>query len=158
MTLRDACLGHPEVSFPEGSVLIAQGSQSGHLFVLLEGDVAVLRDGIEVTVIGEPLTIFGEMSVLLDRNHTASVIARTPVRAYVIDDGPAFMKDSPVVLLHISRMLARRLYAMTGYLADLKQQYGDRADHFAMVDEILGCLSHYHEPDFKLGSDREPSP
>ena len=61
--------------YPAGSELITQGGEGGTLFVLKEGEVEVERDGRFVSSIRQPGAIFGEMSVLLERSHTASVKA-----------------------------------------------------------------------------------
>ena len=39
--------------------------------------------------------------------------------------------------LHTARILARRLHAATAYLADVKTQFADQKNHFAMMDRIL---------------------
>jgi CRP-like cAMP-binding protein len=156
--LNDACRGLQEQNFETGSVLIEQGARSGRMYVLIEGEVGVVRDGIEIAVVSEAGAVFGEMSILLDNPHGATVMVRQPVRAYRIDDGDAFLRSHPDVTLQISRILAMRLHLLNGYLSDLAQQYAGHGNHLSMVGEILGSLAQHPELEFKLGSDREPGP
>jgi CRP-like cAMP-binding protein len=80
------------------------------------------------------------MSALLDLPYSASVRALGPVRARVCEDGAAYIADNPTIALHTARILARRLHAATAYLADVKEQFADQANHFAMMDRILDQL------------------
>ena len=59
--------------FPAGAVLIAEGGKLNTMFVLRSGELEVSRNGVAVTAIRQPGTIFGEMSVLLDAPHSATV-------------------------------------------------------------------------------------
>jgi CRP/FNR family cyclic AMP-dependent transcriptional regulator len=58
-----------------GTELLAEGQTAGHVYILAKGRVEVLRDDTPVTVIDEPGSLVGEMSVLLGVPHTASVRA-----------------------------------------------------------------------------------
>jgi CRP-like cAMP-binding protein len=102
--------------------------------------------------------MFGEMSVLLDVPHTATVRALSPVTARVAEDGVAFMKRHPEIAFFLARLLAQRLNAATTYLVDLKQQFEGHGDHLGMVGEVLDALIHNQQDDFTPGSDREPDP
>ena len=64
--------------FPSGAVLIPEGGKLNTMFVLRSGELEVVRDNIVVTTIRQPGTIFGEMSVLLDAPHSATVRAVAP--------------------------------------------------------------------------------
>jgi len=55
-------------------------------------------------------------------------------------------------------LLAARLGAMTTYLADLKQQYGDHEGGLGMVDAVLGSLMRGPGARSELGSERDPDP
>lgn len=84
----------------------------------------------------------GELSVLLDVPHQADVRAVTSSVCYVTRGGKAFLTSQPELALGVAELLARRLKGMLGYLADIKAQYEDRADHLGMVDEVLLNLAH----------------
>lgn len=148
----------PERAIPAGEVLLAEGHRSGLLFILIDGEVEVLKGEFPVAVISQPGAVFGEISVLLHAPHTATVKTTTPSRFYVIDDPVEFLRTRPEIALGISRVLAERLHSMTTYLVDLKNQYEGSDEHFSMVDEVLETLSHAQRADHQPGSDRDPDP
>ena len=154
----DRCAGLTVEEFEQGSIIIDEGGASGRLIVLEDGVVEVLRGETIIARIAEPGSIFGEMSVLLDRPYTATVRAATPVRARVTDDAAGFMSENPAVALAVARGLAQRLNAATTYLVDLKRRYQGQGDHLSMVSEVLDTLIHHQDDDFTPGSDREPDP
>ena len=141
-----------------GTVLIAEGTRSGRLFVLAEGSVEVVRGETQIAVVNEPGSFFGEMSVLLDLPHTATVRALSATSVYAFDDAVSFLKSDPEVALQVARMLAQRLNAATTYLVDLKRQYAGNGNHLGMVSDVLASLTHNQEPAFTPGSDRQPDP
>jgi len=154
----DAYRSYPEITIPEGGVFFDEGTRTGLLFVLIEGEAAVLRGGEQILCTSEVGAVFGEMSILLDRAHVATVIARRESRVYRIEDGAGVMRSRPDVMFHIARTLAFRVELLNGYLLDIKRQYADHVDHFAMVDVILQSLCLQDDHKVKLGSDREPQP
>lgn len=139
-----------------GAELLTEGTRSGRLFVLADGVLEVVRGDTQVALVTEPGAIFGEMSVLLDTPHTASVRALMPSSVYVFDDAAAFLRADPEIAFFVARMLAQRLNAATSYLVDVKQQYEGHSDHLGMVGEVLESLLHQPDMDFKPGSDRLP--
>ncbi|MFO1210152.1 MAG: cyclic nucleotide-binding domain-containing protein [Amaricoccus sp.] len=136
----DLCAGLPEVGFASGDVLIDEGGRTGRLFFLVSGEVTVLKGETEVARVSEPGAVFGEMSALLGMPYSASVRAVGPVRVRLSTDAEAFIAANPEVALHTARILARRLHAATAYLADVKAQFADQKNHFAMMDRILESL------------------
>lgn len=102
--------------FPAGAVLIAEGGKLNTMFVLRTGEIEVSRQGVVVTTIRQPGTIFGEISVLLDAPHTATVRALTAVEVFVIDDALAVLQRHPHLLLQIARLLAKRVANTTAAL------------------------------------------
>ena len=158
--LLDDCRDCPTRALAAGEVLIEEQGRSGQLFVLAEGMLEVYRGEVEIALIDEPGALFGEMAVLLERPHTASVRAASAALVHVIDDAEAFLAARPALAMPIARLLARRLQNVTSYLVDLKRQFADRADHLGMVDEVLDSLSHEQGAAF-LPADElpaEPSP
>jgi CRP/FNR family transcriptional regulator, cyclic AMP receptor protein len=126
-----------------GETLIEQGSRTGHLFVLMEGKVEVVKNGETVATSSQPGDIFGDMSALLDLPHTTSVRAVRYSRFYVVAEARAFLEQNPLVCMHLCELLASRLVSVTAYLADLKHQFAGH-DHIGMVDEVLDRLIHRH--------------
>ena len=71
----DYCTGGTRREAPAGTLVLHEGSKTGHLFVLLEGRLEVIKGDAVVAVLTEPGAMLGEMSVLLDQPHTATVRA-----------------------------------------------------------------------------------
>ncbi len=76
----DYCTGGTERKVPAGTFVLHEGSKTGHLFVLIEGRVEVIKGDSVVAVIAEPGAMFGEMSVLLDQPHSATARAASEFR------------------------------------------------------------------------------
>lgn len=136
----DYCEGLKQVAFKPGQLMLSEGERLGRLYVLVEGQVEVIRERTQVTHVDEPGSIFGEMAVLLDMPHSASVKALSPVKAYEIPDALTFLDKRPEFALHIATMLARRLYYTTSYLVDLQQQAAGKRQDLDLVDQILASL------------------
>ena len=155
-TILEICKGHlPERRFAADELIITEGTRAGAIFILIEGEVAVLKNGFEINTFSDPGSVFGEISVLLDTVHTATVKATAPALFYVVDDPLPFLRSTPDVALGVARLLAQRLHAMTTYLVDLKRQFEDHGDHFGMVDEVLDARAHSQDHDHIPGSDRD---
>ena len=152
------CNGALRREVPAGTVLIKEGSKTGHLFVLVEGQIEVLRGGSVVAVLSEPGALTGEMSLLLDRPHTATVRAAAPSTFYEVENAASFLTQEPAVALLIARLLAQRLNVATTYLADLMQQYAGHGTHLEMVGEILQSMISLPPLKVSPGSDRQSDP
>jgi len=150
----DFCDGQPVVNFESGETMIPEGARLGKLFVLIDGQIEVIRKDTQVSYVDEPGSIFGEMSLLLDMPHSATVKALSAVKTYVIDDAMRFLESRSEVAIHLATLLARRLYYTTTYLVDLQQQAEGRRRDLDVVDQILGSLV---DPDDEQG-EAEPAP
>ena len=134
------CEGLKSVPFKAGAVILTEGERLGKIYILKEGQVEVIRERTQVTHIDEPGSIFGDMSVLLDMPHSATVKALSATKLYEIPDALTFLDKRPEFSLHIATMLARRLYYTTSYLVDLQQQAQGKRQDLDLVDEILASL------------------
>jgi CRP-like cAMP-binding protein len=146
------------VTIPAGELLLPEGERAGVFYVLVEGEVEIAKRDIQIALISHPGTVLGDISVLLDVPHTATVKTTRPSRFYVIDTPIAFLRAHPEAALDIASLLAERLHAMTTYLVDLKKQYAGSEDQFGMVDEVLEALSHAQRSGHVPGSKRDPDP
>jgi CRP/FNR family cyclic AMP-dependent transcriptional regulator len=152
------CSGGHEQTIPAGSVLLEEGVTTGHLYILLDGKLEVLKAGAQLALVTEPGALFGEMSLLLDEPHTATVRASSECRVYEVADASSFMAQSAEFALAIARMLARRLNVANTYLADLKQQYAGHGTHLAMVGEVLQSMINLPPQPVSPGTDLESDP
>jgi CRP-like cAMP-binding protein len=99
-----------KVSFREGEWIIRQGDEHSAVYVIVEGEVAVVIDDEDRRVLSKG-AFFGEVSVLLQEPATASIVTRTPVSCLVVP-GPAvkdFFVSHPLITYRILKAEARRL-------------------------------------------------
>ena len=103
-----------DLEVPTGKVLTRQGDTGREFFVLMEGQVEVVRDG-EVLGTSSAGDFIGEISILEDMPRTATVTAKTPVRLFVLtaQSFRSFVEQQPDVENKVLRTLARRLAAMS---------------------------------------------
>ena len=153
---RCRALSLTERPFAAGSVLLAEGETSGLLYVLIAGELEILKGAFQINTVTDPGAIFGEISLLLGKPHMATVRAVTHCRVHVIEGGADFLKSNPEIAFELSTLLAQRLHGLTTYLVDLKRQYEHQEDHLGMVDDVLETLSHQQRSTFTPGSDRDP--
>lgn len=147
----------PIESVPADEVLLREGARTGLLYILVEGQVEILKGDVPIELVAEPGALFGEISALLDTPHMATVKTSTPARVVRIEHAATFLHENPDLAIEVARLLAERLTNVVGYLADLKRQFAGR-DHLGMVDEVLETLVHQQRQAFTPGSNREPDP
>ena len=157
-SILDNCVGAARQDFAPGTVLLSEGETSGRLYILAEGTVEVLRGDTQVALVGEAGAVFGEMSVLLNRPHTATVRAASPTSVFVFEDAESFLKSNPEIAFLLGKLLAERLNAATTYLVDLKRQFKGQGNHLGMVGEVLETLIHQQHEEFTLGPGNEADP
>ena len=157
-TVLDYCTGGIQRDVSAGTLIIHEGGTTGHLYVLIEGRLEVIKGDIVVASIAEPGAVVGEMSVLLDQPHTATVRAACDSTIYEFGDAASFLRGQPEVALLIAQLLARRLNVATTYLADVMHQYAGHGDHLAMVGEVLQCMINLPQTGILPGSDRQSDP
>ena len=157
-SIADHCRALPVVVFAAGEELLREGGRTGRFYVLIEGAVEVVKTGVLINVVSDEGAVFGEMSVLLNRPHTATVKAKSPVVVFVFDDAESFLKSNPEIAFLLGRLLAERLNAATTYLVDLKRQFEGHGNHLGMVGEVLESLIHQQHQEFTPGPEREADP
>ena len=109
---RVAALAHGEVHFEAGDVLYREGDPARDCYVIVEGEVDVTVAGRFVGSVGEGESV-GEMG-LLDRSpRTATVVARSPVTAQLIEaEGfDRLLDEAPSVTRALLRQVSRWLRA-----------------------------------------------
>jgi CRP-like cAMP-binding protein len=135
----EAVHNYPVTVIGPRGVLVQEGQKTGKLYVLKSGDLEIVRDGSLVASIGEAGSIIGEMSVLLDQPHSATVRSRMGAEVHTIADPDAFLDANPTIARQIAGLLAVRLQKTTALLVDMRQQAKEREDH-VMFDKIFALL------------------
>ena len=103
-----------QVDFPAGHVIARQGEIGTGFFVVIEGQVRVVRDGKLVATLGAG-EFFGELSVLDRMPRNAMVAAEVPTTCLALAswDFEAVLLEQPALTLAILRGVARRLREVT---------------------------------------------
>jgi CRP-like cAMP-binding protein len=108
-----------------------------------------------VSVIDQPGAVFGEVAALLESPSTATVVSRGTSTFRVSEHPEEFFRESPEVAIAVAATLARRLDALTKYLADVRAQYAGGDGHLGLVDVVLESLSVHQGAVADPGSERE---
>ena len=133
----------PLALYEAGEAVLTAGSTTGRLLILNEGAVAVVKEGVEIGKVTAYGAVFGELSVLLDRPHTADVVAVKASTFYVAQAATPFMQD-PVVLRYVAAVMAGRLDRANQAVIELKQQFQNDEPRIVMektVERIQGFLT-----------------
>jgi CRP/FNR family cyclic AMP-dependent transcriptional regulator len=103
-----------QVDFPAGHVIARQGEIGTGFFVVIDGQVRVVRDGKPVATLGAG-EFFGELSVLDRMPRNAMVAADVPTTCLALAswDFEAVLLEQPALTLAILRGVARRLREVT---------------------------------------------
>lgn len=99
-----------EIDLRRGKVLTRQGASGREFFVLLEGEVDVVRDGKRINTLGAG-EFFGEMALISKHPRNATITATTPVRALVITETnfKRLLRDDAHVSVKVLQAVAERL-------------------------------------------------
>lgn len=147
----------PAIAFAPGEVIVREGGAAGPIWVLMSGSLQVRKGNALVNTITQPGALVGEISLLLNSTFSATVEAAEPsVMRYAVD-GRAFLASDLAITTLVAIGLAERLYFVTTYLADLKNQYGD-APGLSMIPDVLRQLAQRQAPVAQPGSARDPNP
>jgi len=100
-----------EIIVPAGTALITEGMGNHAFFLLADGEVDVFVGGTHRRILG-PNDFFGEISMMVLNPATATVVTRTPVRAYVMSH-PQFLevRVHQAVMLQLKWAMGDRLSA-----------------------------------------------
>lgn len=112
--IRDVTERMREQTFSPGDALLRQGEPPRCLLVLLEGDTDVSfqdPEGTHEVLRIQAPCLLGEMGILSRENCTATIWAKTPVRALALQAGDLdqLAARHPVLLPAIGRLMAERL-------------------------------------------------
>jgi CRP/FNR family transcriptional regulator, cyclic AMP receptor protein len=100
-----------EIRVPAGTTLITEGMGNHAFFLLAHGEVDVFVGGTHRRTLG-PNDFFGEISMMVLDPATATVVTRTPVRAYVMRHSQFLeVRVHETVMLHLKSAMGDRLAA-----------------------------------------------
>lgn len=143
----------PRASYQAGDTVLAEGTKTGRLFILKSGSVSIVKSGTEIAEVAERGAVFGELSALLDRPHTADVRALEACEFHVAD-AETLLRD-PAALGYVTMVLARRLDLANQGLIELRGELeaGDEPGLIGQaLDKIDGLLSAIGSGYIKAGA------
>jgi PAS domain S-box-containing protein len=102
---------------------MVEGDDSQDLFILLSGELNILKGDKKIYEMTEKGAIFGEMSFLLGAKRTATVKAKNDVKAIRIpkEEISTFLREFPDVAEEIAKLLAKRLGEASQVIHGLKE-------------------------------------
>ena len=124
-------------TFEKGKTIFLEGDPSQDLYILVSGQLDVLKGNKTLSEISEIGTLFGETSLLLGTKRTATVKARNEAKALCIpkEKVAAFLHEFPVVAREISKILAHRLDEANKVIYGLKEFCDQLPDAVILTDK-----------------------
>ena len=110
----------PVTTYHAGETILSDGSKTGRLLILKSGEVAVLKNSVELARVDQPGAVFGELAALLDQPHLADVRALQDSDFHIAD--VTLLEKDPVLLLAVGRTLARRFVIAHESILALKNE------------------------------------
>jgi len=108
----------------KGEVILTEGEESDHAFVILSGEVDVTKKGRVLATLKEN-SIFGEIAMVDQRPRTATCSARTNVKLGQVtrENYKQLLRYRPEAINPLLRVVTDRMRNLTEFLEDL---YGER--------------------------------
>ena len=127
-----AATSYTTVRLQPGETLITQGEAGGSLYVLEEGELGVVRDGIEIATVSRPYSVVGEMSVVLGTPTSATVRAIRESRVRVFSDARSTLSNDADFAFRMAYLMASRLDATSALLVEHKRKEGSKGENDLM--------------------------
>ena len=139
--IHDPNLGPYTLSFSKGDTLFSEGDESQDLYILVSGELEILKGNKRVATIHESGASFGEMSFLLGDKRTATVKATKEGKAIRIpaEQGERIFKTFPALAIEIPRILAQRLQETTSGFYGFKE-FCDKLPDAVIVTDVQGKI------------------
>lgn len=137
----------------EGEEILKQNQENSELFILCSGKVQVLVDDEAVAVMERPGDPIGEISVLLARRATATVVCKTAVEYLVMD-----VKDLDKYVANAPGDFGYQLYrSFTHVLAGKIVSTNDKARRFELANRTLDTKVKERTADLQKKTDEVES-
>jgi len=128
--LNDVLHSSAIVECDPGDVIVAEGDDAARIFILLAGDVDVIKEGDVLVTMSAVGDIFGELAALEDEVRSASVVAQTKAFCLAVDqrfleyakpkeENPTFYAS---LYEFIAKLTAKRLKATSEVLARVDRE------------------------------------
>ena len=123
--------------------IFLEGDDPDYLYILLSGELDVLKGEQKISEIAGRGSIFGEMSFLLGAKRTATVRAVSEVKAIKVpkDEIQEFLQKFPELCQETSKLLAQRLNQASQVLYGLKETCDHIPDAVIITDKDGNIIS-----------------
>lgn len=100
-----------EVSFAAGTQFITQGEPGDSLYILVDGEVNILMEGMGAVYHRGSKSVIGEMAIISRTTRSANCVAVTDIALLRVDSDSfwALMEERPKLAMGVIRVLSRRL-------------------------------------------------
>lgn len=103
-------------------IIVAEREESNEIFMLVSGRVGVFKNDVKITEFSESGTFFGELSGILNKPRTSTVIALEETRVMVLERGIDDLRlKYPEIFKNILIQLAKRVVETTEKLAAVNE-------------------------------------
>ena len=123
-------------TFNIGQTLFLEGDDSQDLFILISGELDIIKGTKKIAEITEKGSLFGEMSFFLGARRTATVKAKDDVKAIRVpkEEITSFLQEFPPVGSKIATLLAQRLEETSQIVYGLREFSDQLPDAVIMTD------------------------
>jgi PAS domain S-box-containing protein len=131
------------VSFEKGQAIFSEGDTSQDLYLLVSGEIEISKGDKVLTATSEKGALFGEMSFLLNAPRTATVRAKTSVKAVCVpkEQITDFLTKYTQVASIITKNLAQRLDQTSQVLYGLRELCDQIPDALIITDPEYRIIS-----------------
>jgi serine/threonine protein kinase len=128
-----------KLSFPADHVIFYEGEESKDVYLLISGEVEVLKAGIRITILNTPGAFFGEMSGLLGIGRSTTIRTSHPTCVVRIDHETFenFLKGFPPLNYRLAMMLAERLQRTTADYYNLRNRFHQLVRHVNVLNGLV---------------------
>ncbi|MBU0675746.1 MAG: cyclic nucleotide-binding domain-containing protein [Proteobacteria bacterium] len=132
-----------ELIFSEGEMICKEGDDARDLYLLVEGQLDIIKRGKKITEINEPGAFFGELSFLLGTKRIASVVAAkaTTVLRFPCTEKDALRRKYPDLAQRLNSLLAQRLHDTTTMAQGFRDLCDLMPDAAMITDPDLRVIS-----------------
>jgi len=104
-----------------GEAIITQGEEANGFYILHSGKVEVIKDGVLLSVLQQPGSLFGEMGGIINKPRTCTVRAKGPTKVIHVmtTNLKEFIQKNPDTVTEIFKTLSGRLDRTTQKLTQL---------------------------------------
>lgn len=132
-----------EKTFDKKTVIFKEGGEGTTLYILVKGSISVLKGIKKVAEINEPGTFFGEMSPLLGKARTATIITNE-ISTFMVIPAQAMGTLINDMGMKLSKVLAERLDTTTMDLIGARDEKNDldlrcRSEYQKLV-KVISCV------------------